>query len=252
MLPAKTEDDLWRAYVASLSIGLEMRKPDALAKFRLAVEKLDREISACALRREIRARAGVDLSDVESSLTMLEGRMSHLRAIAGHVRATLLDHDAGPSPESAAKAREVVNGDGEYTGEYTNGSPGTDDLNSELKRAASDIRSGWLVVVKRATCAVSGKQPGGDLDSGKPAKLAEQYYHFVRELQRKRMQAFAIDDVVCEGLSRADCAAKRYRRSDRPLTDSELRSAAQKVYELLVAGLQLYAEAYPPLSEGGE
>lgn len=237
MLPAKTETDLWRDYVAALALALEMRKPDALAKFRLAVEKLDREISACALRREIRARAGVGLSDVESSLTMLEGRMSHLRAIAGHVRATLLDHDAGPSPESAAKAREVVNGDGEYTGEYTNGSPGTDDLNSELKRAASDIRSGWVIITQRAGWSAMGREPGsGDVGS-RQQKLRDRYMAFVRELQRKRMPAFAIDDVVCEGLSRADCAAKR-------------RCYVERVYELLVAALGLYAEAYPPLSEG--
>jgi hypothetical protein len=236
---AQTEADLWREYVTSLSIGLEMRKPDALAKFRLAVEKLDREISACALRREIRARAGVDLSDVESSLNMLEGRMEALRAIAGHVRATLLDHDAGPSPESAAKAREVVNGDGEYTGEYTNGSPGTDDLSSDLKRAASDIRSGWVIITQRAGWSAMGREPGSGNVGARQQKLRDQYMAFVRELQRKRVQAFAIDDVVCEGLSRAECCLKR-------------RCHPETVYALLVDGLTLYAEAYPPLSEGGE
>lgn len=241
MSSAKTEADLWRDYVSALSVALEMRKPDALAKFRLAVEKLDREIAACALRREIRARAGVDLSAVETTLRTLEGRMSHLRAIAGHIRATLLDHDAGPSPEQAAKAREIVNGDGEYTGEYTNPDPGIDDLSSDLKRAAMDVRSGWVVIVRALVTGWSamGREPGTADVGRKQEELRRRYLAWVAELHRKRMATWACDDVVCEGLSRVECAAKR-------------RCAVERVYGELVAALGLYAEMWPPLSDGAE
>jgi hypothetical protein len=236
MLPAKTEADLWRDHVASLALALEMRKPDALARLRLAVEKLDREISACALRREIRARAGVDLGAVSAALNTLEGRMESLRAIAGHVRATLLDHDAGPSPESAAKAREIVNGDGELTGDYVAASPSIDDLNSDLKRAASDIQYGWAAITKGAAVAVSGKAFGGFEMGPKAEILAKQYHAWVREMHRKRMGTWIFDDVVCNGMSRAECALKR-------------RCHPETVYAQLVDGLALYADTYAPLSE---
>jgi hypothetical protein len=233
-----SESDLWAGYVASLAAALEMRKPDALARFRLAVEKLDREISACVLRREIRARAGADSSAVETTLRLLEGRMSHLRAIAGHVRATPLDHDANCTPEVATKAREIVNGDGEYTGEYTNPSPGIDDLNDELKRAASDIRSGWAVIVQRAGWSAMGREPGTADVGKKQEALRRQYLDWVAELHRKRMATWPFDDVVCEGLSRLESARKRC-------------CSPGTVYNQLVAGLELYAETYPPLSDGG-
>lgn len=236
MLPS-SETDLWRQHVASLRAAVEMRKPDALIRVRLAVSKIEAELSACALRREIRARAGADSAALDMLIQSLASRMEDLREITAHMRATPLDHDNGPSPETAVRSREIVNGDGEYTGDYVNSDPGTDDLADDLKRAASDIRSGWLVITKRATCAVSGKQPGGDLDGGKPAILAEQYYHWVNELHRKRMATWSIDDVVCEGLSRVECAIKR-------------RCSAEKVFGELVTGLTLYAETYPPL--GGE
>jgi len=233
----QSEADLWVSNLRALRAGVEMRKPDAVARLKLQVERLDREISAYVTRREIRALAGIDIEPMNRAIGLLTARMDDLRAIGDLIRATPLDHDYNCTPEAAVKASEIITGDGECTGEYRAGDPGIDDLADDLKRAASDIRSGWLVIAKRATCAVSGKQPGGDLDSGKPAKLAEQYYHWVRELHRKRMSTWSLDDVVCEGLSRAECAQKR-------------RCYVEKVYNELVAGLTLYAETYPPLGEG--
>jgi hypothetical protein len=254
-----SEADLWQANIDALRLAVQLRKPDAIARLKLQVDRLDREISALLCRRELikRVKSGEVLSNsfqaalnefehwkagnsltqqITTRIEMLTDRMDSLRAIGDLVRASPLDHDTGANPEQAAKANVLRDEDG-IVREIKNQEPGTDDLSSELKRAASDIRSGWLVVVKRSTAAVSGKQPGGDLDSGKPAILAEQYYHWVSELHRKRMATYVVDDVVCEGLSRAECAQRR-------------RCYVEKVYAELVAGLTLYAETYPPLSEG--
>jgi hypothetical protein len=118
--------------------------------------------------------------------------------------------------------------------EYKNADPGIDDLNDELKRAATDIHSGWSIITRGAAVTVSGKSPGAGDIGGKSAKLAEQYYWFVKELHRKHMGTWVFDDVVCNGLSRSECANKR-------------RCYPAKVYDELVSGLQLYADTYPPL-----
>lgn len=236
MTSAPAESDLWQSYVGSLRLALEMRKPDAIARIRLAVEKLDGEISANVLRREIRARAGVETFGLDQTIELLAARMDDLRGLAGHVRSSLLDHDANCTPEAAMKANEVVNGDGEYTGEYTNPDPGTDDLSDELKRAANDIRSGWMVITRQAGVAISGRSPGGTDIGTKSATLAEQYFHWIKDLHRRHKGSWVFDDVVCEGLSRAECAVKR-------------RCGTERVWQELVDGLRLYAETYPPLGD---
>jgi hypothetical protein len=239
VIPQPTEPDLWQSNLDALRWAVTLRKPDAIARLKLQVERLDGEISALVLRRTLAEASAawpavVHLSD---RIAALEARMGDLRAIGDLVRSSPLDHDDGANPEAARKANGMWDADGNLRG-FRVAQPGTDDLADDLKRAAGDIRSGWLVITKRSTAAVSGKQPGGDLDSGKPAILAEQYYHWVSEMHRKRMATFVHDDVVCEGLSRAECAGKR-------------RFSQESVYDLLVEGLRLYAERYPPLSDGG-
>lgn len=238
MQPSPSESDLWQQSLRVLRKGVEMRKPDAIGSVKIQVEKLDNEIAAIVLRRAFVAgsEAWPLFDDLTGQLNDLLARMDDLRAIGDLIRATPLDHDHNCTPEAAVKANEIVNGDGEYTGEYTNPDPGIQDLNDELKRAASDIRHGWAVITQRAGFSAMGRSPGSNDLGGRQAKLAEQYYHWIRELHRKRIWAFPIDDVVCEGLSRVECAAKR-------------RCRAETVYDQLVAGLVLYAETYPPLGD---
>jgi hypothetical protein len=256
-----SEADLWGATVGALRTALAARKPDAIASWRLHMTRLDDEISGLVNRREIVARSrasdqkhisfqgavnefelwkrGDALVDaLTSQIDMLAARMKDLAGLAQYVKSSPLDHDAGPTPQVIARAKEEITGDGECTGRYSSLDPGTDDLSDELKRAAMDIQHGWAVMTKKATWALGGRTPG-DAESGmKELKLAEQYYHWVNALHRKRMSTWAIDDVVCEGLSRSESATKR-------------RCDPVKVYGELVAGLTLYAETFEPLSEVG-
>jgi hypothetical protein len=232
-----SEADLWQQNLDALRWAVTLRKPDAIARLKLQVDRLDGEISALVLRRAFVAgsEAWPLFDDLTAQVHALLARMDDLRAIGDLVRASPLDHDDGANPEAASKARDMWDAEGNLRG-FKVTDPGTDDLSDELKRAATDVRQGWSVIVQRASYAAMGRQPGsGDVGS-RQAKLAEQYHHWVKELHRKRMATWPFDDVVCEGLSRAECARKR-------------RISLEAVFDLLVAGLRLYAERYPPLGE---
>ncbi len=236
MASGPTEADLWQSHVQALKLACDMRKPDALTRLRAEIVKLDNDISAWAIRREIRTRAGGDVSGLETMLKELEARMSDLASIARGVRSTPLDHDNGPTPEQAGKAKEEITGDGECTGRYSNLDPGTDDLSDELKRAAMDIQMGYAVLTKGAAAAISGRQPGGIEIGTKAETLARQYQDWIGELHRRRMSSWAVTDVVCDGLSRSESAARR-------------RCDSGKVYVELAASLALYAKTFEPLTE---
>lgn len=233
----QTEADLWIAHIEALKTSVELRKPDALARLRMEIAKLDNEISAWSIRREIRARTGADTEGLSAKLKFLAARMNDLRGVGRLVRGIMLDHDNGPTPEQAGKAREEITGDGECTGRYSSLDPGTDDLSDELKRAAADIQMGYAVLTKGAAAAISGRQPGGIEIGSKADTLARRYHDWITELHRKRMSSWAITDVVCDGLSRSGSAVRR-------------RCSAEAVYNQLVAGLILYADTFPPLSDG--
>lgn len=220
---ARTESDLWDRHILDLKQAIAQRKPDALSRIRLEISRLDNEMSACSLRREIRARAGSETQTLTDRLAFLEGRMNDLKSVAKKVRETMLDHDIGCTPESANKAVEAS----------------IEDLNDELKRAAGEIHAGYSIVTRgmRGLAAAYGEmfEPGpGDLGT-KGEKLRRQYLDWVKELHRLRHSTWAVEDVVCLGLSRMGSAAKR-------------RCDPQKVYDELVFGLKAYADTFPPTS----
>jgi hypothetical protein len=236
MMALQPESDLWQANLDALRWAVTLRKPDAIARLKLQVDRLDGEISALVCRRSYVDDGTVLGRRLTTQIYLLLDRMEDLRAIGDLVRASPLDHDDGANPEQAAKANVLRDEDG-IVREIKNHDPGTDDLSSELKRAAEDVRHGWAVITQRAGYSAMGRQPGtGDVGARQEA-LRRQYLAWVAELHRKRMGTWAADDVVCEGLSRTACARKRC-------------CSAEAVYDRLVAGLALYAEMWPPLGEG--
>lgn len=236
MQAAASESDLWQSNVASLRWAVTLRKPDAVARLKIQVERLDNEISVLVLRRSYVEDGTILERRLSEQIHALVARMDDLRQVGDLIRAAPLDHDHGPSPETAAKGREIVTGDGECTGQFVNNDPGIDDLSDELKRAASDVQMGWAVIVKGATFAVSGRTPGGIEVGSRAETLAKQYHQWVQELHRKRIGTWSFDDVVCHGMSRTECAQRR-------------RCRVEAVRDQLVDGLTLYADTFPPLTD---
>lgn len=233
-----SEIDLWQAHVSTLRTALSLRKPDAISAIKEHVRKIDEQISALSLRRELAAgsEAWPLVATLSDRIAALAARMDDLRGLVEHLRSEPLANDTGPTPQAAAKGRELIDGDGECLGQFTNADPGIDDLSSELKRAAMDIYSGYSSITGAAMAAISGRSPSTVTEGKKTKALQMQYWGWVERMHHKRLSTWACDDVICQGLSRADSAKKR-------------RCDPIKVYGELVAGLTLYAETYPPLGD---
>lgn len=236
MVPTQQpEADLWTAELAALRYAIWARKPDAIARLKLRVEKLDNEIGALVLRRSYVEDGTVLEGNLTNQINGLLLKMRDIEAVGRDVRSSLLDHDAGATPDAAMKARPVLDDEGDVRGLVAT-DPGTDDLNSDLKRAASEIRAGWMVITQanRPLAAVYDEMPSvGRGDYGKVAMALErQYKRWVVLLHRKRISPWAVEDVVCHGFSRRESSTRR-------------RCSEERVYRELKEGLLVYLDEYP-------
>ena len=106
------EQDLWQAHLAVLRQGLQLRKPDALARVRSETERLEREIEALQGRKALAERAsGGDGSALAEQLAeTIAERLRRISDLAGLVRQSGRkgrDKDLGPVAELKARPATI-------------------------------------------------------------------------------------------------------------------------------------------------
>ena len=106
------EIELWQAHLAVLRQGLQMRKPDAVARVRSETNRLEREIEALQARKKLADRAGGgDGGALAVQLTeTIAERLRRISDLAGLTRmsgGTAKTDDVGPAAEMKARPASI-------------------------------------------------------------------------------------------------------------------------------------------------
>lgn len=115
-LAVPSEAELWAAHLAALRHAIQMRKPDARARIRNEVTRIEREIEAMNTRQNLvrrkqrREEATGSVASAVAELAQLDAqiarRMRHVSDLAALLRRRTLpaaDQDTGATPEAALR-----------------------------------------------------------------------------------------------------------------------------------------------------